>query len=99
MMPVILNELFWSLGITAYSVIYGRMGTDSIAAINIVGSVEQVAFTFFIAISNATSVNVGNRIGAGKEDEAYTMRGARLGWDSSAGSWSAFCCRSSKRLC
>jgi putative MATE family efflux protein len=79
LMPVILNELFWSLGITAYSVIYGRMGTDSIAAINIVGSIEQVAFTFFIAISNATSVNVGNRIGAGKEDEAYIYAGRSLG--------------------
>jgi putative MATE family efflux protein len=79
MMPVILNEVFWSLGITTYSIIYGRMGTDSIAAINIVGSIEQVAFTFFIALSNATSVHVGNRIGAGKEDEAYLFAGRSLG--------------------
>lgn len=79
MLPVILNELFWSLGITTYFAIYGRMGTESIAAINIVNSIEQVAFTFFIAISNATSVSVGNRIGAGKEDEAYLFAGRSLG--------------------
>lgn len=79
MLPVILNELFWSFGITTYYVIYGRMGTESISAYNIVSSIEQVAFTLFIALSNATSVNVGNRIGAGKEDEAYLYAGRSLG--------------------
>ena len=79
MLPVILNELFWSLGITAYSAIYGRMGTDAIATVNIISSVEQVAFVIFIGISNATSVLVGNRIGAGKEQEAYEYAGRSLG--------------------
>ncbi len=79
MMPVILNELFWSLGITTYSIIYGRMGTGAIAAINIVGTLEQMAFVVFISIANATSVLVGNRIGAGKEEEAHTYAGRSLG--------------------
>ncbi len=79
MFPVILNELFWSLGITAYSAIYGRMGTDALAAVNIISSVEQVAFVIFIGISNATSVLVGNRIGAGDEKEAYVYAGRSLG--------------------
>jgi putative MATE family efflux protein len=77
--PVILNELFWSLGITAYSAIYGRMGTDALAAVNIISSIEQVAFVVFIGISNATSVLVGNRIGAGDEEEAYVYAGRSLG--------------------
>ena len=79
MLPVILNELFWSLGITTYNIIYGRMGTQSYAAINIVSTIEQVAFVVFIGISNATSVLVGNRIGAGKEEEAYRYAGRSLG--------------------
>ena len=79
MFPVILNELFWSLGITAYSVIYGHMGTESLAAVNIISSVEQVAFVVFIGISNSTSVLVGNRIGAGNEEEAYIYAGRSLG--------------------
>jgi putative MATE family efflux protein len=79
MLPVILNELFWSLGITTYNVIYGRMGTASYAAINIVNTIEQVAFVVFIGISNATSVLVGNRIGAGKEQEAFIYAGRSLG--------------------
>ncbi len=79
MYPVILNELFWSLGITTYNAIYGHISTDAIATINIIGAVEQVAFVIFIGISNATSVLVGNRIGAGKEHEAYLYAGRSLG--------------------
>ena len=79
MLPVILNELFWSLGITTYNIIYGRMGTQSYAAINIVSTIEQVLFVIFIGVSNATSVLVGNRIGAGKENEAYIYAGRSLG--------------------
>jgi Na+-driven multidrug efflux pump len=79
MLPVILNELFWSLGITTYNIIYGRMGTQSYAAMNIVSTIEQVAFVTFIGISNATSVLVGNRIGAGREEEAYRYAGRSLG--------------------
>lgn len=79
MLPVILNELFWSLGITTYNIIYGRMGTESYAAMNIVSTLEQIGFVIFIGISNATSVLVGNRIGAGKEEEAYVYAGRSLG--------------------
>jgi putative MATE family efflux protein len=79
MLPVILNELFWSLGITTYNIIYGRLGTQSYAAMNIVSTIEQVAFVIFIGVSNATSVLVGNRIGAGKEDEAFVYAGRSIG--------------------
>lgn len=79
MLPVIMNELFWSLGITTYNIIYGRMGTQAYDAMNIVSTIEQVAFPVFIGISNATSVFVGNRIGSGQEEEAYRYAGRSLG--------------------
>ncbi|HJS18005.1 MAG TPA: MATE family efflux transporter [Anaerolineales bacterium] len=79
MLPVILNELFWSLGITTYNIIYARMGTSSYAAMNIVSTIEQVAFVIFIGISNATSVLVGNRIGAGNEEQAFVYAGRSIG--------------------
>lgn len=79
MFPVILNELLWALGVTTYNIIYGRMGTASYAAMNIVSTIEQMAFVIFIGIANATSVLVGNRIGAGREDEAQIYAGRSLG--------------------
>ena len=79
MYPVIINEMLWSLGITSYNAIYGNMGTTAIATINIIGTIEQLALVFFIGVSHATSVLVGNRIGAGKEHEAYLYAGRSLG--------------------
>lgn len=78
MLPVILNELLWSLGITTYNVIYARIGTTSFAAMNIFSTVEQMAFVLFFGISNATSVMVGNNIGAGREDKAHLFAGRSL---------------------
>lgn len=78
MLPVILNELFWSLGITTYNIIYARIGTASFAAMNIVGTVEQMAFVLFFGISNSTSVMVGNNIGAGREEKAHLFAGRSL---------------------
>jgi len=79
MVPVIFNELFWSLGVTAYAAIYGHMSTDAYAAVNIVASIEQVAFVVFNGIASATAVMVGHRIGAGREDEAHLYAGLSLG--------------------
>lgn len=78
MLPVILNELFWSMGITTYNVIYARIGTASFAAMNIVSTVEQLAFVLFFGVSSATSVMVGNNIGAGEEEKAHAYAGRSL---------------------
>lgn len=70
-MPVAFNELAWSLGITTYNLVYARIGTEAIAAMNIVFSIENLAFVAFIGISEATGIMIGNRIGAGEEQQAY----------------------------
>ena len=80
-LPVVANEILWSLGITAYSIVYARMGTESIAAMNIVASLEQMALVVFNGIGHATAILVGNRIGAGDDDQAfrYAARSETLG--------------------
>jgi Na+-driven multidrug efflux pump len=72
-LPAVANELFWSLGITTYNAIYAHIGTDSIAAINVNATIEELGFVVFIGLGNACAVLVGNRIGAGKKDEAYEI--------------------------
>ena len=80
-LPVVANEILWSLGITAYSVVYARMGTNEIAAMNIVASIEQMAFVLFQGIGHACAILVGNRIGGGDEEQAfrYAARSLALG--------------------
>lgn len=72
-LPALANEMFWSLGITAYNAIYARIGTDAIAAVNVNATIEELGFVVFIGLGNACAVMVGNRIGAGNRDEAYEI--------------------------
>jgi putative MATE family efflux protein len=69
-LPVTINELIWSLGISAYASIYAHIGTSSITAINISSTIENLAFVPFIGLGNACAIMIGKRIGAGELDEA-----------------------------
>lgn len=70
--PVIANEFFWVMGMTMFAIVYGRMGTKEIAAVNIVAPVEHISIEFFFGLGNAAAVMVGNQIGAGHEDTAFS---------------------------
>ncbi len=69
--PVAANEIIWSLGITIYNMVYARISTEAIAAVNITGTIESIAFVIFIGLANASAIMIGNRIGAGEEGKAY----------------------------
>lgn len=68
--PVIANEFMWGLGVTMYSLVYGRMGDAATAAITITNTVEQVVLVFFFGICNAAAVVLGNEMGADELDKA-----------------------------
>ena len=68
--PVIMNEFMWGLGVTMYSMVYGRMGNDATAAITIANTVEQVALVFFFGMCSAAAVILGNELGANELKKA-----------------------------
>lgn len=70
-MPVMINELIWSVGISVYSSIYAHIGTESITATNISTSIENLAFVPFIGLGNACAIMIGKCIGAGEVERAY----------------------------
>jgi len=70
-LPVIATEIIWSFGITTYNVVYARIGTESIAAVNIAGTLDRLIFVVFIGLGNACAIMIGNRIGA-QENELAT---------------------------
>jgi len=80
-MPVIVNELIWSFGITAQNAIFARTHTDAIAAFNIVNTLSNLTWAIFIGLGNGCSVLIGNKIGAGEELAArsYASRITRFG--------------------
>ena len=69
-LPVIATEIAWSFGIATYNVVYARIGTESIAAINIAATLDRIIFVVFIGLGNACAIMIGNRIGAGERDLA-----------------------------
>lgn len=68
--PVIVNELLWALGMTVFKVVYGRMGTDALAAVNIAESVMNLMFVALIGSATGASVLTGKKIGEGNFKEA-----------------------------
>lgn len=68
--PVIINEFAWGLGTTMYSVIYGHMSDNAVAAMTIASILQDLVYAFLFGISSACAVIVGNELGAGLLDKA-----------------------------
>lgn len=77
-LPVAAQEIAWSLGVTTYSAIYARINTESIAAMNIVGTIDQMSMVLVFSMAAACAVIVGNQIGADHLDRAYWYAGWTL---------------------
>lgn len=73
--PVLLNELFWGVGVSMQSVILGHMGSEAVAASPIAKVAQQLATVVMFGIANSTAVIVGKAIGAGNQD--YAKRAAK----------------------
>ncbi|ONI48082.1 MATE family efflux transporter [Candidatus Epulonipiscioides saccharophilum] len=75
--PVVINEMIWSVGSSMISIIVGRMGTEVVAANTIANVVNQCMTVIVYAVSGASSVIIGNSIGAKEYErtkgEAFTL--------------------------
>ncbi|WP_010296096.1 MATE family efflux transporter [Clostridium senegalense] len=70
MYPVVINEICWSLGMTMYSVIYARIGTEAVATYQIASTIQNIFIVAGFGLANACAVMIGNEIGAGREENA-----------------------------
>ena len=69
-LPVLLNEIFWSLGMTTYKVAFSRIGITALAAVNVNESIANLFFVAMMGVSNATLIMIGIKIGEGRADLA-----------------------------
>ncbi|MBQ3379480.1 MAG: MATE family efflux transporter [Clostridia bacterium] len=70
-LPVFLNECLWSIGTSMYTVVYGHIGTNVAAAVNISGTVERMAWIAVFGLGSSASIMIGKKIGEGESDTAY----------------------------
>ncbi len=69
--PILCNELLIGVGFTVLNIVLGRQQEEAIAAIAVFRTMEGLVISFFAGFSNAASVLIGNRVGAGDLRGAY----------------------------
>ncbi|MBV1817527.1 MATE family efflux transporter [Anaerosalibacter bizertensis] len=69
-LSVIINEIVWALGMTAYSVIYAKIGISAVASMQIATTINNMFMVLCIGLATAASIIIGNKIGADEEDVA-----------------------------
>lgn len=79
--PVIINDVLWSLGMAMYSAAYARISTTAIASIQIANTVQGIFMVIAMGLATACSVMVGNKIGSGDKESAilYGNRYIKIG--------------------
>ena len=68
--PLLVNEILWSLGMTFINQFYSSRGLNAVAALNITGTAFNLFSVIMFAMGSAVSIMVGQRLGAGKMEEA-----------------------------
>lgn len=63
-LPLLVNELLWSLGMTTLTQIFSTRGLDVVAALNISSTVANLFNVIFISMGSAVAVMVGQALGA-----------------------------------
>ena len=71
--PILLNEFLWSLGENIYAGIYGRLGTDALAAMTLTNPLQAMFIGMFSGVSSAAAVMVGKRLGSNDNEGAYAV--------------------------
>lgn len=69
-LPLLLNEVLWSLGMTFINQSYSTRGLSAVAAINITATAWNLFCVIMFAMGNAVAILVGQRLGAGDKEGA-----------------------------
>ena len=74
--PLLFNQLGWGGGVTMYSVIMGRLGSDAIAANSIASIVRSIVASFCWGISSGVSIILGQMLGRNELEDAKKAGGS-----------------------
>ena len=69
-MPLLLNEVLWSAGMTMLNQCYSVRGLEVVSATNIASTISNLFFCAFFSMGNAISIIVGQLLGAGELERA-----------------------------
>lgn len=84
-LPLFINELLWSCGITFMNQCYSVRGLEVVAAFNIATTIGNVFNVVFLSLGTAVGIIIGQLLGAGKLEQARRE-------DNQLIAFSVFCC-------
>lgn len=71
LLPIVLNEFFWSVGQSVNTYVYGHMGTNELAGMSLTGAVQGLTMGALGGLSQAAGILIGKRLGSDEYEEAY----------------------------
>lgn len=66
--PIIMAEMFWSLGQLLFAMAYSRIGKEATAAIQLTGTIQNVFFIIVNSLDSSAAVIIGQNLGRSKRD-------------------------------
>ncbi|BBF43729.1 Na+ driven multidrug efflux pump [Lachnospiraceae bacterium KM106-2] len=85
LLPILVTELFWSIGENVYAAIYGRMGTKDCAAMTLTNPIQGLLIGALSGLAQAASIIIGKSLGKKQYEQAY-KEAKQLLWYGFAGS-------------
>lgn len=71
LLPILATELFWSLGQSVNTFIYGHLERGDLAAMSMTGPIQGLFIGALSGVSQAAGILIGKRLGAGEYEKAY----------------------------
>ena len=70
-LPLLLHDGLWAFGMLLYGFLYAHLGTDSLAIMTTLGTLESILISLFFGLAVACSTLLGHRLGAEEYEEAW----------------------------
>ena len=71
LIPIMINELLWTIGQSINTYVYGHMGTEELAGMSLTGPVQGLMIGALSGLSQAAGILIGKRLGEGEYEKAY----------------------------
>jgi hypothetical protein len=70
-LPLLLHDGLWAFGMLLYGFLYAHLGTDALAIMTTLGTLESILISLFFGLAVACSTLLGHRLGAEEYEEAW----------------------------
>lgn len=74
-LPIIIAEVFWSLGQLLFAMAYARIGKDATASIQLTGTIQNIFFIIVNSLNTAAAILIGQTLGSSRKDKAEIYAG------------------------